>query len=113
MFRADRGIIEPGGHGVSQFDLAFFVGEQKRFCSLKDAEPAALESRGVFPTANSFAARFDADHSNLSIFEEGMKQTDRIAAASDTGDQQIGQAFLARENLAPRFHANDALKIAH
>ena len=42
-----------------------------------------------------------------------MEQTDGVAAAADTGDEQIGQPFLALQNLAARFDADDAVKIAH
>jgi hypothetical protein len=42
-----------------------------------------------------------------------MKQTKGVAAATDAGDEQIGQTLFAFENLLPRFLADDALKIAH
>ena len=38
--------------------------------------------------------------SDLFVVDEGMEQTDRIAAATNTGDQQIRQAALVFENLA-------------
>ena len=66
----------------------------------------------MFAGANSFAAGLDADHSYLSIFEKGMKQTDGVAPATDAGDKQIGETFLALENLPACFDTDDALKIA-
>src|SRR5207244_12574891 len=105
MFRSDRGIIEPSRHRMSQFNLAFFVGEQKSFRSLQHAKPAALKTRGVLATPNSFATRFDADHPHMSILQKRMEQTEGVATAADAGDEQIGQAFLALANLAARFTA--------
>ena len=74
---------------------------------------SALKPGRVFAAADSFAARFDADHSYLSILQKRMEQADGVAAAADAGNQQIGKASLAFENLATCFHADDALKIAH
>src|SRR5438477_4952804 len=113
MFGADGGVIEPGRDGMGEFDLAFFVGQQKSFRSLEHTKPSALKPRGVFATSNAFATRLDADHPYLSIFEEWMKQTDGIAAAADARHQQIRLPSLAFEDLAARFNTDDALKIAH
>ena len=93
--------------------MAFFVGEQESFRSLEDTETSALKTGGVFTAANSFAARFDANHPHMSILQKRMKQTDGVAAATDTGDEQIRQALFAFENLTARFDADDALKITH
>src|ERR1700741_5106939 len=112
MFRSNGGVVQSRRDGMGQFYLSFFVREQKRFRSLKNTEPSALKSRGMLATTNSFTACFNAYHSNLSVLQEGMEQTNRIAAAADTGDEQIGRAFFALENLATRFDADDTLKIA-
>src|ERR1700736_2703464 len=113
MFRTDRGIIEAGRHRMGQFDLAFFIGEEKGFRSLQNAEPSTLKPRGVLTTANAFAAGFHPDHPYMLILQEWMEEADRVAATADAGDQQIGQSFFALENLPARFHANDALEITH
>src|SRR5215469_3552462 len=113
MFRANGGVIEPGRDRMGQFDLAFFVREQKRFCALENSEPSGLKTRRMFATANSSSAGFDPDHSHVSILQKRMKQTDSITAASHAGDEQIWKAFFALENLAARLNADDALKIAH
>src|ERR1700704_5316906 len=42
-----------------------------------------------------------------------MEETDGVAAAADTGHEHVRQTFLALENLASRFDADNALKIAH
>src|SRR2546430_9196216 len=112
MFWPDGGVIETGGHRMGQFDLAFVVGEQESFRSLEHAEASALETGCMFAAANAFAAGFDADHPNISVLQEWMEQSDRVAAAADAGDEQIRQALFAFENLAACFNADDALKIA-
>src|SRR6202035_1979284 len=113
MFRADGGVIEPGRNRMGQFNLAFVVGEQESLRSLEHAKASALKTRRMFAAANPFTAGFDADHSDMSILQKGMKQTDSVAAAADTGDEQIWQTFFAFQNLAARFNADDALKITH
>src|SRR5438874_9110372 len=102
MFRSNCGVIESSRDRMGQFDLAFVVGEQESFRSLEHAEAPALETGCMFAAANAFAAGFDADHSNISILQEWMKQADRVAAAADAGNEQIRQVLLAFENLATR-----------
>src|SRR5437588_490217 len=98
---------------MGQLDLAVFVREQKCFRALENTEPAALETRGVFPGADAFAACFDADHPNGGVVQERMEKSDGIAAAADTCDKQIRQPLFALEDLAARFDSDDAMKIAH
>ena len=87
MFRSNRGIIEPGRHRMGQFDLAFFIGEQESFCSLEDTETSALETGGMFTAANSFAARFDANHQNMSILQKRIEQTDGVTTAANASNE--------------------------
>src|SRR2546423_13152233 len=72
----DRGVIEPGGNGMRQLDLAVFIREHKSFCSLKNAETAALKAGRVFSGPDSFAAGFDAGHADGFIVEKGMENSD-------------------------------------
>src|SRR5206468_804954 len=97
---------------MGQLDLALFVGEQKSFRPLQNAEAPALKTGGVFSAANAFATSFNSDHSNMSIVQKRMEQANGVAAAADTGDEQIWQTTFAFENLMARLNANDALKIA-
>src|SRR6516164_6136407 len=96
---------------MGQFNLAFLVCQQKSFCSLEHAKSSALETRGVLAGMNSVAPGFDPGHSNVRIVQEWMEQSDSVTSAADTGYQQIGQTFLALENLLARFDADDALKV--
>src|SRR6266404_1976330 len=97
---------------MGQLDLALFVGEQKSFRPLQNAEAPALKTGGVFSAANAFATSFNSDHSNMSIVQKRMEQANGVAAAADTGDEQIRQTTFAFENLMARLNANDSLKIA-
>src|ERR1044071_6141214 len=112
VLRANRGVVEPGGHRMSELDLAVRVGEEKRLRALKNAQPAALKTRGMFAWANAFTSGFDADHADGFIFEKRMEKPDGIAAAADAGDEDVRQATFAFQNLAARFDSNYPLKIA-
>src|SRR5438105_11301453 len=113
MFGADCGVIEAGRHRMGQFDLPFFVREQKSLCALQYAEASTLKAGCMFTGTNSFASGFDADHPHMSILQERMEQTDGVAAAADACDEQIRQARFAFEDLASRFNPENALKIEH
>src|SRR5205807_8946681 len=113
MFGADCGVIEAGRHRMGQFDLPFFVREQKSLRALQYAEASTLKAGCMFTGTNSFASGFDADHPHMSILQERMEQTDGVAAAADARDEQIGQPFFALKSLTTRFDTDDALKIAH
>src|SRR4029077_6989638 len=113
VFGTNRGVIEPRGNGMRQLDLAILVREQKCFCSLKNTQSSSLKSRRVFPGSNSLATRFNSDHPDPLVIQKRMEKANGVAAATDTGHEQIRQALFAFENLLPRFLADDALKITH
>jgi hypothetical protein len=62
---------------------------------------------------DAVAAGFDAGHAHAFVIEEGMEEADRVAAAADAGDEQIGQALLALQDLAAGLDADHAVEIAH
>src|SRR5436853_7883963 len=103
MFGADCGVIEAGRHRMGQFDLPFFVREQKSLCALQYAEASPLKAGCMFTGTNSFASGFDADHPHMSILQERMEQTDGVAAAAEACDDQMRQARLACRQLAVTF----------
>src|SRR3546814_10687896 len=61
----------------------------------------------------SFARRFDADHLDLRIVQEGVEQADGVGAAADRRDQHVGQAAFQFQYLLARLPADDRLEIAH
>jgi len=42
-----------------------------------------------------------------------MEQADSIGAATDAGDEEVGQPALGIEDLLARFEADDALEVAN
>ena len=98
---------------MRELDLAVVIRQHERFCALKDAEPPALKTRGVFAGRNPFAARFDADHADRFVSKKRMEQSDGVAAAANACDEQIGKSSFAFQNLFAGFEANHALKITH
>ena len=58
------------------------------------------------------ARRLDAEHRHVGVVEERVEQPDRVGAAADRGDQQVGQAAGAREHLLARLAADHALEVA-
>src|ERR1043165_9633410 len=97
---------------MCELDLAVVVGGHERFRALKDAEPAALKTGGVFARRNSFAAGFDTDHADGFVIEKGMEDSNRVAAAADARAHNVGQPAFPFQDLLARFDADDALKIA-
>ena len=98
---------------MGQLDLTVLVGEEPGLRALEDAEFSALKTRGVFAMLDSVATRLDAHHLDALVIEEGMEEPDRVAAAANAGDKQVGETLLALEDLAARLDADDAVEIAH
>src|SRR5438309_7584297 len=113
VFGTNRGVIEPRGNGMRQLDLAILVREQKCFCSLKNPQYSSLKSRRVFPGPNSFATRFNSDHPDTLVIQKRMEQANGVAATTDAGDEQIGQALFTFENLLPRDRKSTRLNSSH
>ena len=112
VFWANCGVVESGGDGVGELDLAVGVGEEPSFGALQHAELAALEARGVAASHDAVAAGFDTGHFDGFVIYKGMEKSNGVAAAADAGDEQVGEAFLALEDLAPGFVADDTVKIS-
>src|SRR4030095_16213055 len=74
---------------------------------------ASAETCGVLAKRVASTTGFDPDHSHALIGYEIAKQANRVAAAADTGDQQIGNASFNLENLLSSLAAEHSLKIAH
>ena len=113
VFWSDRRIIETGRDRMGRLDLPVLIGQEKRFASLQYAEFAALEARGVASGFDPLSAGFDPDHADVLVLEKGIEKSDRIAPATHAGHEQVGQALLAFEDLAPRLLADHAVEVAH
>jgi hypothetical protein len=113
VFWANCGVVEAGGDGVGELDLAVRVREEPGFGALEDSEFAALEARGMTASHDAVAAGFDAGHFDGFVIYEGMEKSNGVAAAADAGDEQVGEPFLALEDLAAGFVADHTVKIAN
>src|SRR5262249_909770 len=113
VFGSNRRIVEPRGNRMSRRDLTVVVLQDVGPRALQHAGASTVEPRGVLSEARADASGFDSYHLHLFIAEKLVEQTDRIAAASDAGYQQIGQASLLVEYLLPSLAPDHRLKVPH
>ena len=91
---ADARVVEPGRDRVRVGDLAVLVGEHERAGAVQHRDAARAEA--------GRARRLDADEPDLGVVDEAGEHADRVRAAADAGDDGLGQASLAREDLLAR-----------
>ena len=72
----------------------------------------ALQAGGMLAAIQTFARGFDTDHPHAVILKEGMEQAHGVGAATNTGDQAVGQATFTGQHLRSGFPANHRLKLA-
>ncbi len=113
MLRTDGGIIQTGGHGMCRYDLAVFILQNVRECSVENARPAPGEPRCMVAKPWTASTGFNPDHSDLFIRHEIVEQADRVAAAANAGDEHIGKPSFLLQDLGSHFAADDRLKIAN
>ena len=65
------------------------------------------------PGSSASPAGLDADELDALVADEGREDADRVGAAADAGDDAVGQAALALEDLRARLVADHALQVAH
>ena len=90
MLRADRGVIESGGNGVRQLDVAVEILQHIGARALEHARRAAGKPRRVTSRRERFAAGFDANQAHAGIRNERVEDAERIAAAAHTGHHGVG-----------------------
>src|SRR5687767_15982431 len=71
-----------------------------------------MKSSCMFALCTATAARLDPDYPYV-IAKEIVEQPDRVRAAADARDEQVGQATFLFKYLRPGFAADNALKIAN
>src|SRR5262245_13528078 len=94
-------------------NLSFLSLQDIRVGPLQNAGPSPLESRSVLTQSRTTPSGLDTDHRNLFILQEGMKQTNGIAASSNAGQQSVGESVFLAEDLFFSFSANHRLKVSH
>src|ERR1700722_10056614 len=71
------------------------------------------KASGVFAQRFATPASLDTRHLHGGIIEKCGEKSNRIRAAANAGDEQIGQASFDTQNLFARFFSNHFVKIAH
>src|SRR5450432_2638785 len=118
VLRADGGIIETCGDGMSGGDLTVGVLQNVCIGALKNAGAGSgialvgTEACGVFSQFTSAAASFNAHHFHGSIAEKGVEQADGVGTAANAGVEVGGKTAFGDENLFAGFAADHGLKIA-
>ena len=113
VFRADAGIIQPGRNRMRLRDLPVRVAHHISAVTVQHADRCiGGERRGVFARFDAMPARLNAIERDRVVIKR-IKEADGIRAATDTGDDRIGQRAKLRLRLRLRLLADDLLKIAH
>ncbi len=73
-------------------NLSHFVLQQIGAIPVQDADRPCRDRRRVHRTVETQARRLDSDHAHVGILDEGIEEPDRVGAAVDAGDHDIGQA---------------------
>src|ERR1051325_5529161 len=84
--------------------------------SLQPSRPAAaagVKARRMLAQLIPRATGFDADHFDVCVAKEWMKQANRVRAATDTRDQRLRQTAFSFQKLRARLASDYALKITH
>ncbi len=80
---------------------------------MQHARRTAGHAGGVFAGVDAVAGRFDADDLHGLVIEERVEQADGVGAATDAGDQRVGQAAFLLHDLLAYFVADHRLEVAH
>ncbi len=67
----------------------------------------------MFAGVDAVAGRFDADDLHGLVIEERVEQADGVGAATDAGNQRVGQAAFLLQDLLAYFVADHRLEVAH
>src|SRR6266516_5924688 len=59
------------------------------------------------------AGGLDADQTHAGVVQEPRKEADRVRAAADARDGDLGQTALGGEDLLPRLAADHGLQLGH
>ena len=111
---AAAGVVQAGRDRVGLEDLAHLVLQHGRQRSVQHAgAPGDRERRAVAAGLERLAAGLDADERDALVADEGREDPDRVRAAADAGDDAVGQAPLALEDLRARLVADHPLQVAH
>src|SRR5207245_4561547 len=94
-------------------DLAFIVLEDERPRSVEHADRSADDRRRVASGRHALPAGLDAPQLHRRVLEEGRPDADRVRAAADAGEDDVGEAPAAFEALASGLATDDRLEVLH
>src|SRR6202030_717854 len=104
---ADSGVVETGGNRMGVADLPGLALPQVGTVAVQHARRAAGQGGAVQPGLDAVAAGLDADHSDSRFVEKRMEEPHRVRAATDAGDESVGQPAFALFELHPRLVPDD------
>ena len=89
--------------------------------SLKHVAEGALQNtgaspgktRGVVAQFRTAPSRFHANHLDLPVGDEVIKEADGVAAPAHAGEEHVRQLSRLRQDLAASFLPDHPLKLAH
>ena len=115
MLRTDGWIVEPRRDRVRQRDLPRVILQYIRERALQHARNTAAvfrKTRCMLTKLVAATACFHADEAHTLVVQKFVKRTHGVRAATDAGDDRIGQATLFLEDLPARLFADDAMEVA-
>ena len=80
---------------------------------MEDAGRAAEDRRGVPAGLDPVAGRLDDREADRRLADEPREQADRVRAAADAGEGEVGQPALDASELGRGLVADPALEVAH
>ena len=92
-------------------DLTVIVLQQVGAVAVQHAGPPRRERSRMAPGLDALPACFDADQADVGVVQERMKQTHRVGAAADAGDQRVRQPSFGLQDLLPHLVADHGLEI--
>src|SRR4051794_21932991 len=99
MLRSDTRIVESGGNRMRFDHLSVVVLNHVRPRAVENAFAPGGQRGGVLAVFDAETAGLDAKKLDIFIVHEGMKNTDRVRATANTGDDCIGQPARLLEKL--------------
>ena len=112
VLRPDSRIVEARRDRMRVIDLTVIVLQQVGAVAVQHAGPPRRERSRMAPGLDALPACFDADQADVGVVQERMKQTHRVGAAADAGDQRVRQPSFGLQDLLPHLVADHGLEVA-
>src|SRR5215813_1363541 len=98
---------------MRQGDLAVLILQDVAVSTLQHTGRATAISRRMFAELFAATTGLYTHKLHAHVIEEGVEQSDRVAASADTRNRGVRQPAFRFQNLPPRLVADHAMKIAH